>query len=317
MLLPRQKISINNLFMKTQYILRAAVMISIITLMGFGSAHQVVAAQQKIEINGVCCEKYKVYDHEDREEEGVSPYGNPDDCYVLVDLDPPITEEDIVEAKEEVEEGGEPGVLDGFVQAGKSLISPLAAIFETSGIKRDLKNLAAVLFNDHTQLYHRFLDEQIFGKAIEKVSEFERSSQLQEYLDELDEAEEGCSVEDPRPDCVIERAFCSYEKYVGVLFHQSGKDLVEGVTDLEDLSIIYALLQNRDRSLLEEARHSYQAMDTAIAVYDQFYQTYRLHLKFKDVIEALVKVRNVTSYLRQLVGCLPNKFVGAYTTQCN
>ena len=45
---------------------------------------------------------------------------------------------------------------------------------------------------------------------------------------------------------------------------------------------------------------------------------YKFYVNFtKEVISDLVKVRNITSYLRDLVACIPNKFVGVATTKCN
>jgi hypothetical protein len=112
-------------------------------------------------------------------------------------------------------------------------------------------------------------------------------------------------------------AMCSYEKYTKVLFHQTGQNISAQTSNTSDIQSLIGLIQERDLALYQEVVHSQQAIDTAIAVYSQFYQTYTLHLRFKDVIESLVKVRNMTSFMRTLVGCIPNKFVGVATTKCN
>lgn len=174
---------------------------------------------------------------------------------------------------------------------------------------------------DHTEKYHAFMDEKIFAPMIAKISKIQTSEDMLKLLGQLEEKKGTCDSENPLPNCVAERALCSYEKYSRVLFQQSGQPALNNVDitspNDQDVQTIMTSIQNRDQALFQEAVNSEQALDTAMAVYSQFFETYRLHLRFKEVIAALVKVRNVTSFLRQLVGCIPNKFVGVATTKCN
>jgi len=265
----------------------------------------VFAAPVEIPVNAVCCEKsYEVYGD-----------GQPrlvgQDCSVQVDLDPAFDQEELAEGPLEP---SPLGLLDGLSTAAESVLSPFEALFEQLEIKRSLLSLARNIFKGHTELYHEFLDEEVFGKAVSQVSEWETSEELEAFLKD---SEGECDGDNPQPYCVIERAMCSYEKYTGVLFQQTGQSITNQAFNSADLQTVLTTLQERDAALYREAIHSQQALDTAIAVYSQFYQTYRLHLRFKEVIDSLVKVRNLTAVMRTLVGCIPNKFVGVATTKCN
>lgn len=274
-------------------------MLAVLMALSF-SSHVVLAAPVDIELNNVCCQReYKVYGDE-------QPEMKSGQCVVTVEVDTLSTQE--------VSASGETGLSDGFSSAGQSLVSPLATLFSKIRLKKNLLDLARVVFEGHTEKYHAFLDQEVFGKMIAKVSELESSEAFQKFLQ--DQGGE-CSSENPQPECLAERALCSYEKYTGVLFHESGQTLVDNALQTQDLQTILSVLQQRDQSLVEEAQQSEQALDTALAVYSQFFQTYRLHLRFKEVIAALVKVRNTTAFMNTLVGCIPNKFVGIATTKCN
>lgn len=264
------------------------------------SSQAVLAAPIDIQLNNVCCEReYTVYGDE-------QPEMRSGECVVTVEMEEQELQEP--QASDEV------GLADGFSSAGESLLSPLSTLFSKLRVKKNLLDLARLVFEGHTEQYHAYLDKELFGKMISKVSEFETSETFQVFLDE-----EGgeCSAVNPQPECLAERALCSYEKYTGVLFHEAGQTLLDTAAQSQDLQTILSILQQRDQSLVEEAQHSEQALDTALAVYSQFFQTYRLHLRFKEVIASLVKVRNTTSFMNTLVGCIPNKFVGIATTKCN
>ena len=276
----------------------AHVMVAVLLLPS--TVHSVLAAPIDIQLNNACCEReYAVYGDE-------QPEMKSGECVVTVEVDEP--------AVDQAQETDEIGLADGFSSAGESLLSPLSTLFSKLRVKKNLLVLARLVFEAHTEQYHAFLDKEVFGKMIAKVSELETSEDLQAFLDE----QEGeCSSENPQPECLAERALCSYEKYTGVLFHEAGQTLLDTAAQSQDLQTILSILQQRDQSLVEEAQHSEQALDTALAVYSQFFQTYRLHLRFKEVIAALVKVRNTTAFMNTLVGCIPNKFVGVATTKCN
>lgn len=264
------------------------------------SSQAVLAAPVDIQLNNLCCEReYAVYGDE-------QPEMRSGQCVVTVEMDD--------QELQEPQEPNEVGLSDGFSSAVESLLSPLSTLFSKLRVKKNLLDLARLVFEGHTEKYHAYLDKELFGKMISKVSEFETSETFQAFLEE-----EGgeCSAANPQPECLAERALCSYEKYTGVLFHEAGQTLLDTASQSQDLQTILSILQQRDQSLVEEAQHSEQALDTALAVYSQFFQTYRLHLRFKEVIASLVKVRNTTSFMNTLVGCIPNKFVGIATTKCN
>ncbi|GEM_PF-6379314 len=206
-----------------------------------------------------------------------------------------------------------------------SAASPLIALFSQIDFKKHLIDLTPSLFETQIFPYHGFLDKEIFGKAISEVSRYKNSEDLENALKDLEKDKDSCSnAENPKPECVVARAMCNYQKYVGIIFAQSGQQLSdEALQNLkkkstgDQLQTLLLISQQRDQALLTEAEQSQEALDTAIAVYSQFFNTYALHLKLKDVIEALVKVRDRTASLRELVSCLPNKFVGVATTKCN
>lgn len=269
------------------------------------SVSLVLAAPVEIPVDAVCCKNsYQVYG-----DEQPRPVGQ--DCSVQVDLDPAFDKEDL---QGEPFESSPLSPLDSLSTAASSAISPFQALFEQLEVKRGLVSLARNIFKGHTELYHEFLDEEIFGNAVSQVSEWETSEELETFLKDSDGE---CDGDNPQPYCVIERAMCSYEKYTGVLFHQTGQSITNEAFNSADLQTVLTTLQERDAALYREAIHSQEALDTAIAVYSQFYQTYRLHLRFKEVIDSLVKVRNLTAVMRTLVGCIPNKFVGVATTKCD
>lgn len=278
--------------------------------MMFFSVSSAEAAPVTIPVHPDCCGRYYSVYGEDQPVGSVtwdSDSGHfQGDCAVTVDLAP-------VDATPE--DPGSQGSLSGFAE---SISAPFQGLLEASGVKKALMELASPVYFDHTRLYHAFLDEEVFEPMIELVSDFESSEEIDGYVSGLPE---GCSADNPKPECLSERVLCSYEKYVGVLFHVSGQTLLNSSpgADVSDAEIgqLIGTLQQRDRALMEEARHVHEALDTALLVYQQFYETYRLHLGFKKVIESLVHVRNMTSYMRELVGCVPGKFVGAATTKCN
>lgn len=204
------------------------------------------------------------------------------------------------------------GLVDTLTGIPLVIASPFRALFSGISIKSPLDAVPDLL-DDHTALYHEFLDREIFGKSIKKLSDIEDSSDLTSDIAKNDGL---CGQNNPKPSCVVERALCSYEKYVGVLFAHAGKPIRTGDSSA-DLSQMLALIGKRDQALAKEAEDAKLALDTAFAVYSQFFNTYRLHLQFKGLINALVKVRDMTGSLRELVSCMPNKFVGVATTLCN
>lgn len=256
-----------------------------------------------VPVDCVCVNKnYQVYGDEQ------PSTVNDEECAVLVELDQPSLEEP----------EGEGSLGLGEVSGLSALTSPLAVLFQQSAMKDSFLQLLYSVFKGHTEKYHAFLDEEVFGAAIAKISSFETSEALEAYLSEQEgECSEMGKNSSPKPECVIERAMCSYEKYIGVLFHETGQAVATQGIVSDDIDAVLFALQNRDQAIVDEAEHAQEALDTAIAVYSQFYQTYRLHLRFKELIVYLSQVRALTGSLRELVGCIPNKFVGVATTKCN
>ncbi len=273
-----------------------ALSILLITL----SSSAALAAPVQLKVDCLCVDKeYLVYGDEQAE-------GSDGDCYVSVDLD-------VLDVTEEPE--GE-GIAD--FTGLSALASPLQILFEQSNLKDSFVSLLRNVFKGHTEKYHAFIDEEVFGAAIAKISSFENSTDLEAYLQTQEgECKEDGKDSNPKPNCVIERAMCSYEKYVGVLFHEAGQSVANTGITTDNLDAVLVALQNRDQAILDEAQHSQEALDIAIAVYAEFFQTYRLHLRFKELIVHLAKVRALTANMRELVGCIPNKFVGVATTKCN
>lgn len=280
----------------------------------------VLAAPVEISLDPFCCTRqYPVYGEE-------QPVRRGDGCVVTVDLEPIVDQENLDTLFQPTpQQQPEPGFIEeglnnisrtpqSYSSAGESLSAPLRILYEALPVKQSLLVVGELFFDDHVELYHSFLDEKVFGRHIAKVSEYETSQQLADFL----KTKEGvCDADNPRPNCVIEYAMCSYEKYAKVLFQQTGQSLANQAFNTSDIQTLLNVIQERDAALFHEAQQSQQALDTTIAVYSQFFNTYQLHLRFKDVIAALVKVRNMTSYMRTLVGCIPNKFIGVATTKCN
>jgi hypothetical protein len=208
-----------------------------------------------------------------------------------------------------------------FLKGGAELFeSVFNSIAEKSPLKKVLRRISSV-YRNHTVKYHSFLDEEVFGKAIQFVSNHDTAESLRDAIKKEKEANKGqCSNDDPTPQCVIEKALCSYEKYVGVLFYASGAPQIGNILQSgqrSELGSALDILQEQDAALLLDAQDSKIALNTAMAVYSNFFQTYQIHLKLKEVIAALVKVRNRTSYLTELVSCIPDTFVGIATTKCD
>lgn len=292
-----QTVHMNQLF---KIIISLSLVLSIVGL----TTVDVFAAPVQMKVDCLCVDKeYLLYGDEQAEKIG-------DECFVTVDLDA-LAEED-----EEVD--NEEGLSIGDRTGASAILSPLGILFSQSGMKDTFVSLLKTVFKGHTEKYHKFIDEEIFGAAIEKISSYQDSEELEKYLASQEgECKEDGADSNPKPECVIERALCSYEKYVGVLFHEAGQALVNDGIASDDLDSVLVTLQNRDQAILDEAQHAQEALDTTIAVYSQFFQTYRLHLRFKELIVHLAKVRAVTGSLHELVGCIPNKFVGVATTKCN
>ncbi len=186
-----------------------------------------------------------------------------------------------------------------------------------SGDERDCRaevDLDKYDFDDHQDAYHKFLDEQVFAKALEKISSYEKSIDLREYLKEF---EGKCTVDNHSPDCLSERVLCSYEKYGQTLFEMSGQPLANEAITSQNTDQLLQQLQERQAEIFQEATAAEQAMETALTIYSQFFESYRIHLSLKKLIDSLVRVRNLSAFLRQLVNCFPNKFGGVSTTQCN
>lgn len=182
-----------------------------------------------------------------------------------------------------------------------------------AGAKNALGRLAKVVFDSHTKQYHAFMDEE-FAEAISMVTEYETSDELNEKLNVYDGF---CRGKNPKPECVAQRLLCSHEKYGQVLYFEAGQNVVNSREAAGDIQRLLQVVQERDQALLEEAHHAERALETSVAVYDQFFQTYRLHLRLKEMVQSLLKVKIWTGHLRTLMGCFPNKFVGVATTKCN
>jgi hypothetical protein len=283
------------------------------------------ASPVRLKVDCLCVDKeYLVYGE-------VQPVTSGGECVVVVDLEllrytPPGSDPNPKTATDVLLDVPGVGIAADIGENAASLgtglvsgaLSPLGALFKQSRLKDSFINLLNAVFKGHTEIYHKFIDEEIFGAAIAKISSFENSTDLEEYL----LTQEGSCSEDgkesnPKPECVIERAMCSYEKYVGVLFHEAGQSLGNSGVSSDNLDAVLVALQNRDQAILDEAQHSQEALDIAIAVYAEFFQTYRLHLRFKELIVHLAKVRAMTGAMHELVGCIPNKFVGIATTKCD
>ncbi|MDF2379669.1 MAG: hypothetical protein P1V18_05660 [Candidatus Gracilibacteria bacterium] len=181
------------------------------------------------------------------------------------------------------------------------------------GAKNGLWTLARVLSDTHTKQYHTFLDEE-FASALSTMMFYESSEKLNKLLLSY---EGECRGANPKPECVAQRLLCSHEKYGQVLFYEASQNVVNDQEAAGDIQKLLQTVQKRDQALLEEAHHAERAIETALAVYDQFFQSYRLHLRLKEMVQNLVKIKDWTGYLRTLVGCFPNKFVGVATTKCN
>ena len=272
----------------------------------------VQAEEVQIPVDCLCVEKgYEVYgDEQPEQRRSRNSEGElTQECFVTVDIDPLVSEEDL-------EEGPDGSFADPTPLS--SLASPLEVLFEQSRIKEPFVALAEAVFKGHTQQYHQYMDEEVFGKVVAFMSGFDDSDSLEQYLSEQGgQCEDSGSSPNPKPECVAEKALCSYEKYVGVLFEQTGQSIAQDAVGTEDTGQLLAALQNRDQALLNEAQQTQQALDTALAVYSQFFQTYRLHLQLKELIVHLSRVRDMTGFWSQLVGCIPHKFVGVATTKCN
>lgn len=169
-------------------------------------------------------------------------------------------------------------------------------------------------FDDHKSAYHTFLDEQLFARALSKVSSFEKSQDLLDYLQAFDGK---CQSGNHSPDCLSERVLCSYEKYGKTLFDMSGQPLANEAISTQNTDQLLQVLQERQAEIFQEATAAEQALDSALTIYSQFFETYRIHLSLKNLIDSLVRVRNLSAFLRQLVNCFPNKFGGVSTTKCN
>jgi len=289
--------------------------------------YTVRAEPRTFDIDMVCCtEKYRVYG----EDQPAEANGK---CQITMDVDVPVGEDERPDEPLESDTSESPwysGAYEGPASFGTGVASQVAggaqgAWAALSAAKDYLIGWSPNVYNAHTKLYHAFLDEEIFGAAIGTISSYKDSQSFATYLSEhggMCKPNKDDPLSNFRPDCVIEKALCSYEKYSRVLFYQAGQDVTEEVLNKNnvtsgDLQRMMASYGRRDQALYEESQHAYEAIDTAIAVYAQFFQTYRLHLAFKQIITDLVKVRNMTAYLHDLVGCLPNKFVGVATTKCN
>lgn len=292
-------------------------------LLLFALIEPALAEKVQLSVNEDCVKKsYQVYGDEQPQK------GN----FVVVDLDESISKKELEKTKKDIEkerkkkaEGG-PGTLSRLGTGLTDLIfapvqspaAPFAVVFksiaEKSPLKKMLFDFLQIFYQNHTEKYHEFLDQEVFGKAIQKISSFETATQYEEGM-KVYNAE--CKNDNPKPNCVIAKSLCSYEKYVGVLFHVTGMPAATNMGQIDDIQAALDIVKKRDAALLQEAVDSKAALDTAIAVYSNFYQTYLMHLRLKDVIQGLVKVRNRMSYLAELVSCIPKTFVGIATTKCD
>lgn len=275
-------------------------------------------------------EKVQLPVHEDCVKKSYQVYGDEQPQkgnFVEVDLDESISKKELKETKEDIakqrKEKGTlsrlgTGLTDLIFAPFQSPAAPFAVVFksiaEKSPLKKMLFDFLQIFYQNHTEKYHEFLDREVFGKAIQTISSFETATQYEEGM-KVYNAE--CKDDNPKPNCVIAKALCSYEKYVGVLFHMTGMPTATNMKQIDDLQAALNIVKKRDGALLQEAVDSKLALDTAIEVYSNFYQTYLMHLRLKDVIQGLVKVRNRMSYLAELVSCIPKTFVGIATTKCD
>lgn len=293
------------------------------------------ADKEKIVVNCLCKEaNYPLYGETEIYVQG----GTPPTCYVMADLELMSQKEIEKEIEKEAAEAakknqekppfatlygeGLSNIGAAFSQSGsgifKSVSSTLTALYSQLPSKKELLTLMPQLIEKQFLPYHAFLDQEVFGTAIQNISEKKTAADLEKYLKGFED-KKGCSKDNPKPLCVAEFAMCNYEKYTKIIFAQAGRTLTQKslASSGGNVDVLLKVIQRRDQSLLGEANHAQEALDTALALYSQFYNTYLIHLKFKETIESLVQARKLTGVFRTLVECIPNKFVGVATTKCN
>lgn len=111
---------------------------------------------------------------------------------------------------------------------------------------------------------------------------------------------------------------CSYEKYSKYVNYFAFVHEISQESTVQEQNV-RELLQAIDsdvNSWKRELADAKKALDLALATYDHFVIAFPMHLKYRQVIQELILYREQFRLLRELISCLPSKFVNQSTAKC-
>jgi hypothetical protein len=169
-------------------------------------------------------------------------------------------------------------------------------------------------FSSEATGYHSFVNKQ-FADAVTKIKSLKTEKQWKKFEGKQSG---NCTDTNFKVGCLSERLLCSYERYSSVLFEAGlSEKIPTNSFSSMGLEEAFSYQAKRRAALTEEAKLAKEALSMTLGLYNEFVQAWRLHLQYLDVIKGVARVRDWTAYIRKLLTCFPNKFVGVATTECN
>ncbi|MFC1647793.1 hypothetical protein ACFL10_02250, partial [Patescibacteria group bacterium] len=122
-----------------------------------------------------------------------------------------------------------------------------------------------------------------------------------------------CSENNYSTYCMAIAVADEYEKYAEAL-----KSRRQYITPGEETDITKLGMQaiSQGKEIENELTRSKQALDMALATYNEILPAYRMHLKYEKLIKALTKYNKKLSEFRKEVEKLPPKFIDVTTAKC-
>ncbi|MFC1810703.1 hypothetical protein ACFLZH_04340 [Patescibacteria group bacterium] len=157
------------------------------------------------------------------------------------------------------------------------------------------------------KLYHKRVND-LFNSKLKLLKQGDEGSGTAE-IPKGDE----CSENNYSTYCMAIAVADEYEKYAEAL-----KSRRQYITPGEETDITKLGMQaiSQGKEIENELTRSKQALDMALATYNEILPAYRMHLKYEKLIKALTKYNKKLSEFRKEVEKLPPKFIDVTTAKC-
>lgn len=161
---------------------------------------------------------------------------------------------------------------------------------------------------DAISAYHENVNK-IFNDKLEIMVEAE------DPITEPPSENETCTKNNVSTYCIAEAAVSEYMNFIAGLEEHSAYAADTSQTST-NLSEITESASSRSQIISLEKEYSLKALDTALAVYNEFQIMYPLHKEYQDIIKVLESYNTALADFRTAMAEWPSDFIDASTTDC-